>query len=186
MLPLGLRQQHESARSMQHRPRLPLTLLLPVLFAIASASTPLEARTGFVDRVVIEKSTRTLKLLAGDEIYRTYFVALGGAPEGAKVQEGDLRTPEGVYSIVARQPRSTFYRGLLISYPNADDIARAEALGVDPGGEIMIHGLRNGYEWMGERHRRQDWTEGCIAVTNQEIDEIWQLVDIGTPVEIRP
>jgi len=170
----------------QHRSLLLRTLLVPALFVVAMTSAPAEARSGFVDRVVIEKSTRTLKLLAGDEIYRTYFVALGGAPEGAKVQEGDLRTPEGVYSIVARQPRSAFYRGLLISYPNAEDIARAEALGVDPGGAIMIHGLRNGYGWMGERHRRQDWTEGCIAVTNQEIDEIWQLVDIGTPVEIRP
>ena len=149
-------------------------------------TAPVEARSGFVDRVVIEKSTRTLKLLAGSEVYRTYFVALGGEPNGHKVFEGDQRTPEGVYSIVARQPRSQFHKGLLISYPNADDLARAAALGVDPGGQIMIHGLRNGFEWMGERHRRRDWTEGCIAVTNTEIEEIWQLVDIGTPVEIRP
>jgi murein L,D-transpeptidase YafK len=163
-----------------------LALILPCLLAVLMLSSDLHARTGFVDRVVIEKSSRTLKLFAGEEIYRTYFVALGGEPQGHKVKEGDLRTPEGVYAISARQPRSAFYRGLLISYPNAEDLARAEELGVDPGGLIMIHGLRNGYEWMGERHRRQDWTEGCIAVTNQEIDEIWQLVDIGTPVEIRP
>lgn len=157
-------------------------------FLIASwlVDIPAEARTGFVDRIVIEKSNRTLKLLAGEEIYRTYFVALGGEPTGHKLAEGDQRTPEGVYSIVARQPRSQFHKGLLLSYPNAEDIARAAALGVDPGGQIMIHGLRNGFEWMGDRHRRQDWTEGCIAVTNNEIEEIWQLVDIGTPVEIRP
>jgi murein L,D-transpeptidase YafK len=163
-----------------------LKVLLPVVLLTFTISPDARAGAGFVDRVVIEKSTRTLKLLAGDEIYRTYFVALGGVPQGHKIQEGDQRTPEGVYSIIARQPRSAFYKGLLISYPNEQDLARAEALGVDPGGQIMIHGLRNGYEWMGERHRRQDWTEGCIAVTNQEIEEIWQLVDIGTPVEIRP
>ena len=161
-------------------------LLLLVLALALLPSGGAHARSSFIDRVVIDKSTRTLQLLSGPEIYRTYFVALGGAPEGHKEQEGDLRTPEGVYSISARQPRSVFYRGLVISYPNADDVARAEARGVDPGGEIMIHGLRRGYEWMGERHRRQDWTEGCIAVTNEEIDEIWQLVDVGTPVEIRP
>jgi len=171
---------------MRPRIRHPLKALLPLLLLGFTISPEAVAGAGFVDRVVIEKSTRTLKLLAGNETYRTYFVALGGAPQGQKVQEGDQRTPEGVYSIVARQPRSSFYKGLLLSYPNEQDQARAEALGVDPGGQIMIHGLRNGYEWMGERHRRQDWTEGCIAVTNQEIEEIWQLVDIGTPVEIRP
>jgi murein L,D-transpeptidase YafK len=171
----------------QRRSRTLFAPLLATLLAVcAFGNGAVEARSSFVDRVVIEKSTRTLKLLAGGEIYRTYFVALGGEPQGHKVQEGDMRTPEGIYSIVARQPRSAFYRGLLISYPNEEDVARARQLGVEPGGHIMIHGLRNGYEWMGERHRRQDWTEGCIAVTNQEIDEIWQLVDIGTPVEIRP
>lgn len=169
---------------MQRRIRLAITVALPLLLSLVALASP--AYAGFVDRVVIEKSTRTLKLLAGTEIYRTYFIALGGDPQGPKTKAGDQRTPEGVYSIVARQPRSAFHRGLLLSYPNEQDIARAEALGVDPGGQIMIHGLRNGYEWMGERHRRQDWTEGCIAVTNREIEEIWQLVDIGTPVEIRP
>ncbi len=159
-----------------------------VVIFLAALALPsvTEARSGFVDRIVIDKSSRTLKLLSGDETYRTYFVALGGEPQGHKLREGDQRTPEGVYSIIARQPRSSFHKGLLISYPNEDDLARAQALGVDPGGQIMIHGLRNGLEWVGERHRRQDWTEGCIAVTNNEIEEIWQLVDIGTPVEILP
>jgi murein L,D-transpeptidase YafK len=166
------------------RYRLRIPFVLPILCAALAFSSP--GHAGFVDRVVIEKSTRTLKLFAGHELYRTYFVALGGDPQGPKVQEGDKRTPEGVYSIVARQPRTVFYKGLVISYPNEQDVARAKALGVEPGGEIMIHGLRKGYEWMGPRHRRQDWTEGCIAVTNQEIEEIWQLVAVGTPVEIRP
>jgi murein L,D-transpeptidase YafK len=153
---------------------------------LGCSASSVEARGDFIDRVVIDKSSRTMSLLAGDDVYRTYFVALGGAPEGPKLEEGDQRTPEGVYAISARQPRSSFYRGLVISYPNARDVEQAKARGVDPGGEIMIHGLRNEYAWMGERHRRTDWTEGCIAVTNEEIDEIWQLVDIGTPVEIRP
>jgi murein L,D-transpeptidase YafK len=170
---------------MFRRPRHSLSTRLTGFAIIALLVTP-AAYARFVDRVVIEKSSRTMMLLAGNEVYRTYFVALGGDPEGHKVREGDQRTPEGVYSIIARNPRSQFYKGLLISYPNAADLARAQALGVDPGGQIMIHGLRNGLEWMGERHRRQDWTEGCIAVTNYEIEEIWQLVDIGTPVEIRP
>jgi murein L,D-transpeptidase YafK len=160
--------------------------LLLGLAILVMVPHPAAARSGFVDRVVIDKSDRTLKLLAGKEVFRTYFVALGAQPDGPKMQSGDQRTPEGVYSVIARQPRSEFHRGLLISYPNSDDVARAQSMGVDPGGEIMIHGLPSGYDWVGPRHRRKDWTEGCIAVTNQEIDEIWQLVDIGTPVEIRP
>jgi len=139
-----------------------------------------------VDRIVIEKALRRLTLIKGDQPVRSYNVALGAQPQGPKRREGDQRTPEGVYEIDARNPRSSFFLSLRISYPNDQDIARARAAGEDPGGQIMIHGLRNGYGWLGTRHQRNDWTDGCVAVTNSEMLEIWRLVDVGTPVEIRP
>jgi|HubBroStandDraft_6_1064221.scaffolds.fasta_scaffold00881_3 murein L,D-transpeptidase YafK len=138
------------------------------------------------DRIVIEKRARTMTLLSDGKALKTYKVALGGQPVGAKEQEGDHKTPEGIYKISAKVPNSMFHRGLLISYPNAADIQRAEKRGVKPGGAVEIHGLGAKYGWVGAAHRATDWTDGCVAVTNQEIDEIWPLVDVGTVVEIRP
>lgn len=139
-----------------------------------------------VDRIVIDKSKRQLTLLNGDRPFRTYSVALGGAPKGHKQFEGDERTPEGVYTIDFRNHHSNFHLALRISYPNEADRMRAMEAGLNPGGQIMIHGLKNGQGWLGERHLGDDWTDGCIAVTNSQIEEIWSLVDLGTPVEIRP
>ena len=139
-----------------------------------------------VDRIVIDKSKRRLVLLRDDQPFRTYTIALGAAPKGAKRFEGDQRTPEGVYTIDYRNSNSAFHLALRISYPNEADRMRALEAGLDPGGQIMIHGLKNGQGWLGDRHRGEDWTDGCIAVTNAEIEEIWSLVDIGTPVEILP
>lgn len=141
---------------------------------------------GKADRIVIDKSERILTLLRGEQPVRRYAVALGAAPKGAKRFEGDQRTPEGVYSIDYRNADSGFHLALRISYPNEADRVRALEAGLDPGGQIMIHGLKNGQGWLGERHLGDDWTDGCIAVTNAEIEEIWSLVDLGTPVEIRP
>lgn len=138
------------------------------------------------DRVVIVKSERRLSLLRGDDPVRQYRIALGGEPDGHKQREGDRRTPEGEYFIDLRNPDSAYHLALRISYPNEKDRLRAWLDGYDPGGQIMIHGLRNGYAWIGERHALDDWTDGCIAVTNSEMEEIWSLVDIGTPVEILP
>jgi lipoprotein-anchoring transpeptidase ErfK/SrfK len=138
------------------------------------------------DSIVVEKSLRRLTLYANDLPLRTYDVALGRAPDGAKVQVGDFRTPEGLYYIDARNPQSQFYRGLHVSYPNAQDVARARAAGVSTGGDIMIHGLPNGQGQIGGRHRANDWTSGCVAVTNEEIEEIWDAVPVGTPVRIVP
>jgi murein L,D-transpeptidase YafK len=139
------------------------------------------------DRIVIEKAERRLILLKGDKPLKTYPVALGAAPKGHKRFEGDQRTPEGVYSIDFRNARSGFHRALRISYPSEADRVRALEVGGDAGGQIMIHGLKNGQGWLGRKHLGSgDWTDGCIAVTNEEIDEIWSLVDLGTPVEIRP
>lgn len=139
-----------------------------------------------IDRVLIDKSERQLVLLAGETPLRTYPVALGAAPKGAKRFEGDQRTPEGTYTIDFRNSDSAFHLALRISYPNEADRVRALEAGLDPGGQIMIHGLKNGQGWLAERHLADDWTDGCIAVTNAEIEEIWSLVELGTPVEIRP
>jgi murein L,D-transpeptidase YafK len=138
------------------------------------------------DHVVVLKSERTLQLWSQGKMIRTYKVALGGTPVGAKERQGDHKTPEGQYVLDRRNPKSKFYKSLHVSYPNEQDRRRAAAHGVAPGGDIMIHGLPKGFGWLGAAHRQQDWTDGCVAVTDQEIDEIWELVPDGTPIEIRP
>ncbi len=138
------------------------------------------------DQVIVAESQRTLTLLAQGKVLRTYKVALGGAPVGAKEQEGDHKTPEGRYILDRRNPKSRFYKSLHVSYPNEQDKKKAAERGVSAGGDIMVHGLPNGFGWLGATHRNMDWTDGCIAVTNAEMDEIWELVPDGTPIEIRP
>lgn len=125
-------------------------------------------------------------LMRNGAVLKTYKVALGTQPVGRKEREGDHKTPEGDYVIDSKVAQSRFHLALHISYPNAEDRERARKLGVNPGGAVEIHGLENKYEWLGPLHRQVDWTDGCIAVTNAEIDEIWSLVPAGTPVEIRP
>jgi murein L,D-transpeptidase YafK len=139
-----------------------------------------------VDRVVVLKKERTLELLSKGKAIKTYKVALGGEPLGAKTREGDHKTPEGSYVLDSRNAHSQFYKSIHISYPSARDRAAARALGVSPGGDVFVHGLPNGYGFVGSSHRLKDWTDGCIAVTNDEIDEIWAAVADGTPIEIRP
>jgi murein L,D-transpeptidase YafK len=134
-----------------------------------------------VDRIVVNKGRREMLLLSGESVVRCYRVALGRDPVGHKEREGDGRTPEGEYTIDKRNPKSKYYLALHISYPGAADVERARALGVDPGGDIMIHGVKAGVA-----HPESDWTHGCIAVTDAEMDEIWGLVADGTAVEINP
>jgi murein L,D-transpeptidase YafK len=138
------------------------------------------------DEIVIVKSQRTLTLLRRGKALKTYKVALGGQPLGAKTQLGDERTPEGSYTIDRRNARSQFHLALHISYPNPADRERAKDLGVDPGGDIMIHGLPPAWAFLGPLHRQSDWTLGCVAVTDAEIEEIWKMVPNGARVEIRP
>jgi murein L,D-transpeptidase YafK len=138
------------------------------------------------DRIVIVKSAQTLTLMSGGQVLKSYRVALGGDPVGPKVKVGDKKTPEGEYIIDSKNPHSRFHFALHISYPNTADRGRARKLGVSPGGGVEIHGLDSKYAWVGSLHRQVNWTAGCIAVTNPEIDEIWPLVPVGTPVEIRP
>jgi murein L,D-transpeptidase YafK len=120
------------------------------------------------------------------KVLKTYRVALGRGGLGPKVQAGDNRVPEGVYKIVSRNPKSAFHRALKVSYPTLDQTRQARAHGVDPGGDIMVHGIRNGLGWIGKLQRRVDWTKGCVAVTDREIEEIWRLVPDGTTIEIDP
>lgn len=137
------------------------------------------------DQIIVLKSERKLVLIQGDRPLKEYRIALGDDPVGPKLQEGDGRTPEGRYVIDYRKADSFFHRALHISYPSASDLAQATARGESPGGLIMIHGIRNGLGFVGRLHRLTDWTNGCIAVTNTEIEEIWRAVPDGTPIEIR-
>jgi murein L,D-transpeptidase YafK len=158
------------------------------LFALASllGAAPAALADLKIDRLVIEKSQRVLILEHDGSPVRSYSIALGGAPRGHKQREGDQRTPEGQYTIDARNEDSAFHRSLRISYPNEADRRRAEREGVDPGGQIMIHGIGEADAQMRKLHPYIDWTAGCVAVTDSEIEEIWSLVELGTPIVIRP
>ncbi len=161
-----------------------LILFVDWIFPISPAQqVPVPAKA---DKVLILKKDHVMELFAGGKIIRTYRVALGQGGLAPKDREGDARTPEGRYVIDSRNAASAYHKALHISYPNGDDRKRAARLGVSPGGAVMIHGLPNGGGWVGATHRLYDWTLGCVAVTDQEIDEIWNLVPVGTPVEIRP
>jgi len=141
---------------------------------------------GSVDRILIEKNARRLILISQGEVLKSYKIALGGNPIGPKERQGDNKTPEGTYVIDGRNKDSRFHLSLHISYPNERDKNRAKELGVSPGGDIMIHGIKNGFSWVGDAHTEVDWTKGCIAVTDEEIEEIGKLAPNGTIVEIRP
>jgi murein L,D-transpeptidase YafK len=145
-----------------------------------------EGGTTKADQVIVVKSQRTLTLLSHGKVLRTYKISLGGSPIGPKEQQGDHRTPEGHYILDRRNPKSRFYKSIHISYPNDQDKRKASQRGVSACGDIMVHGLPNGLGWLGVTHRAQDWTDGCIAVTDEEMDEIWKLVPDGTPLVIRP
>ena len=139
-----------------------------------------------VDKILVEKGTRRLTLLFGSRKLKEYHIALGFSPIGPKEREGDGRTPEGIYTIDFHKPESAFHRALHISYPSAQDNARAVEAGVSPGGDIMIHGFPNGLGALSAAYRLRDWTAGCIAVTDPEIDEIYASVNDGTLIEILP
>jgi murein L,D-transpeptidase YafK len=155
-------------------------LLTSFLFALG------EKPSVGVDHVVVYKHERRLVLLSQERELRSYRIALGGEPSGPKMRQGDHRTPEGSYILDSRNPSSHFYKAFHISYPNPKDVAAAKKLGVSAGGDIMLHGLPRKYAFVGKAHTLHDWTDGCIAVSNEEMDEIWNLVRVGTPIEIKP
>lgn len=183
-------------KALLRRHHLMLFLLLTVF---SSAAVSAELRTlayaepqptrsliGKVNELVVHKEERRLYLMSGGRVVRDYRISLGKTPEGHKLYEGDSRTPEGSYTIDMRNPNSDFYKSIRISYPNPRDRRLAEAWGLSPGGNIMIHGLPNNVGDMAFAYKGLDWTDGCIAVTNEEMDEIWQLVEVGTPIRILP
>ena len=139
-----------------------------------------------VDSLVLFKSRRLLVLFSDGVAVRTYRVALGQQPVGPKRFRGDERTPEGLYRIDGRNPWSEYHLALHVSYPNAVDRARASLWAKAAGGDIMIHGLPAGYESVGVEHTQNDWTDGCIAVTDREIEELWRAVPDGTPIDLKP
>jgi murein L,D-transpeptidase YafK len=161
-------------------------LLLAVSLLQASVPAGSVASHEKVDLILIEKSAHTMTLMSKGNALKTYHIALSTVPVGAKERAGDHKVPEGKYTVDEKKAQSRFHLALHVSYPNATDRARAKKLGVDPGGEIEIHGLEKQYAWLGSLHRAHDWTDGCIAVTDAEIEEIYPLVAIGTAVEIRP
>jgi murein L,D-transpeptidase YafK len=138
------------------------------------------------DRVVVQKSKRTLELLREGKVFATFPIALGRAPRGPKLQEGDGRTPEGVYRIDWRSMQTRYTRALHISYLDERDRGRANAMGVDPGGAIFVHGLPPDYGPFDPPRWYRDWTEGCISVGNAAIAKIWDTVPDGTSIEILP
>jgi murein L,D-transpeptidase YafK len=142
---------------------------------LSPAKTP-----GIADSIIVSKSAHTLSLMSGKTVLKTYHVAIGRGSAGTK------RTPEGKYIIDEKNSASKFHKALHISYPNAEDKARALNLRRSPGGDIEIHGLPTAFAWVGPAQHVLDWTSGCIALTNEEIDELWKLVAVGTPVEIDP
>ena len=139
-----------------------------------------------IDKIILTKSRRTMDVYAGGQIIKTYKISLGRDPLGDKEFEGDKRTPEGQYSINDKNPNSGFHKNLGISYPNKMDIEEAKKKNLRPGGEIKIHGIRNGLGFIGKLHRMLDWTAGCVALTDDEVDELYNSVEIGTPILILP
>lgn len=137
------------------------------------------------DRILVEKSKRELTLFAGATILKRYRISLGRVPIGAKEKEGDKKTPEGIYTVIEHKSDSAFHLALRLSYPNESDVQRAKAQGVNAGFDIMVHGLPNELGFIGRLHQLRDWTAGCIAVTNSEIEEIYAVVPNGTTVEIK-
>jgi murein L,D-transpeptidase YafK len=165
-------------------PRLPGLVLLAVIFAAPSAA-PASA-IEMADRVVVRKSERQLLLMRGDRILRSFDVALGLSPTGHKQREGDFRTPEGSYRLAGRNPNSDFFLSIQVDYPGPDDLRRAAREGADPGGQIMIHGQPNRPSKPLEYYQTRDWTNGCIAVSNADMVDIWLMTPDNTPIQILP
>ena len=160
--------------------------LAAIIFALMAPGLLQAGDFPVADLVIIEKDARDLHLLQNGEIFKTFKIALGIVPVGDKEKEGDFKTPEGQYLLDRRNPNSDYFLSIRISYPNARDRSEAAAAGVDPGGAIMIHGQPNVPTRSEAYYRTQDWTNGCIAVSNSDMIDIWLMTDENTPIEIRP
>jgi murein L,D-transpeptidase YafK len=166
-----------------------LFAVLGIASLFGNAAADVADAVGVADRadyVVVDKSDRKLYLFKAGRVLREFEVSLGLVPNGPKQREGDFRTPEGKYMLDARNANSDFFLSIHVSYPNEADRARARAQGVDPGGQIMIHGLPNEPKYDLRRYEDSDWTDGCIAVSNSDMVDIWLMTRESTPIEIRP
>lgn len=139
-----------------------------------------------VDHILVKKSARTISFYSQNELLRTYNMSLGKSPKGHKEFEGDHKTPEGIYTIASKNPNSKYYRALTLSYPNKDDMANAAKKGKSPGGGVQIHGYEPCYAWVRQHHPLLDATRGCILLTNDVMDQIFDATDVGTKIEIKP
>ncbi len=162
---------------------------LPSIAASSMQNSPDSSATsslGKIDLVVVTKSKSIMALMRNGKVLRQYRIALGDRPEGHKLKEGDQRTPEGRYILDYKKSNSAYYRAIHISYPNDEDKFRASALGISPGGQIMIHGQNPNSSLTPQEAQKFNWTDGCIAITNQQMDELWGSIEPGTPIEIWP
>lgn len=155
---------------------------LLIVCGISNAEKPQEK----ANLVVIEKSKHLLSIYKANKLLASYHVAFGGNPTGAKQKEGDKKTPEGRYILDYRLDNSAYHKAFHVSYPNAKDTENAKKLGVSPGSAIMVHGQKNGFDWASSIVQRFNWTKGCVALANQDIDQMWAMVDAGTPIDIKP
>lgn len=165
--------------------RILLTLIIIGLIYYFLPETPLPPDIT-IDKLIVTKSQRTMEAYSNGQLIKTYKISLGRNPLGDKEYQGDKKTPEGEYTINDKNPNSGFYKNLGVSYPSTMDKREAERRGLDPGGEIKIHGLGDGVGYIGKFHRLFNWTAGCMAVTDNEIDELYNAVDLGTPIIIKP
>lgn len=166
---------------------LSLSLLMLISSTLFSSATFASAMaSGKADLVVVTKSEASMAILRQGKVLKKYRIAMGDNPVGHKLTEGDQRTPEGRYILDYKKSDSAYYRAIHISYPNDEDRLRADALGISPGGQIMIHGENPNSSLTPEEAQMYNWTDGCIAITNAEMDELWRAIEPGTPIEIWP
>lgn len=158
---------------------------LPWVASLALFSLPALAEPS-VELVRVLKSAHKLQLLSEGKVLHEFKIALGANPIGPKQHEGDKKTPEGTYTLDYKKPDSAFYKAIHISYPSTADVISAKARGENPGGQIMVHGQKNGLDWLSDISQSFDWTNGCIALNNRDMDTLWALVEEGTKIEIQP
>lgn len=157
-----------------------------ILIILLTSSSVYSVSSQKADEVLVIKSERRLYLINNGKTFATYKVTFGGDPNGHKQIQGDQKTPEGKYLLDYKNANSRYYKSIHISYPNKKDRENAKRLGASPGGEIMIHGQLNGWEWAAPLVQLFSWTDGCIALTNKDMDQLWLAIDPGTPIEIKP
>ena len=166
------------------------TITLTIIGAILlitqteSASSSIHIPDNSINTIIVYKADRKLELRSDNNVIKTYRIALGKNPIGHKKRQGDNKTPEGTYKISGKNPNSKFHKSLRISYPNEQDILCAKNNCVNPGSDIMIHGLDKKSSWIGKAHVARDWTQGCIAVSNDEMDEIYRTIKVGATIQI--